>query len=73
MRLEPAADRVAAWPAGSQAGTPFGPFGGPQSANQASLLTYCGRPRPPNRDRFGKEKPVVVTKISRNLPSVQVM
>jgi hypothetical protein len=44
-----------------------------ESANQASLLTYCSRPRGLNRDRFGKENPIRVTKMPRNLPSVQVM
>jgi hypothetical protein len=44
-----------------------------ESANQASLLTYCSRPRDVNRDLFGKEIPIRVIKMPRNLPSVQVM
>ncbi len=42
-----------------------------QSANHAAFLTYFGRPRPPNRDRFGTENPLAVTKILRSLPPVQ--
>ena len=50
-----------------------GPARSRESANHASLLTYSGRPGTPKRDRFGKENPQWITKIPRNLPSVQVM
>jgi len=42
-----------------------------KSANCASFLTYCEQMRPPNRDRFGKENPLAVTKIPVSLPPMQ--